>query len=409
MYIKRSSFLHDLVSKSANILLAKFQETCEKIGLTIEDSFNLVYDRSLLSEMREAIHQMALFVRNKPSICKLFTQDESDSYLFYELKNREEAELLIQQINIYSEKFGVVGKNYDTHLTSVLYEHQEKVIGLIRNELHLLEIGKESLSNEIEEEGKKVYEKLVSDGIVSDDFEKELSLARKAFLSKDNHNYYMEQLPRGMFRLAAINCAKILVRDGVLKKTEDIVYLSMEEIKYCLNGNKQIKIDEITFEDAKRKKEDLEIQLNSKIDVRELIQLRREVLNYQKHILYPEVIGNMEGIIPLREEQEIKENVLSGIAGIRKKVSGKIYIGIPDKIDEDTILVISDGHSGEIYHLLDRVKGIIFAGGAPYDHIGIVAREMGVMTLYYVNDIYNYVKTGDYVELDGFEQKVYLK
>lgn len=408
-YIKRSSFLHDSASKSANILLEKFQKTCEKMNLSVEDSFNLVYGRSLLSEMREAIYQMALFIQNEPSIGLLFTQFENDYYLYHELKNRNEAKLLIRQINKYAKKFGVAGKSYDTQLTSVLYEQQEKVIGLIRNELHLLKSGKEYLYHDIEEGGKKVYHKLVSDGTASEDFEKELSLARKAFLAKDNHNYYMEQLPRGMFRLAAINCAKILVQDGMLKKADDIVYLSLEEIKSCLDGNKQIKIDETTYEDAKSNRVDLEIQLNSIMDVQALIQLRKEILNDQKHILYPDVVGNMEEIMPQEAEHEMKENVLSGIAGIRKKVSGKIFIGIPDKIDEDTILVIPDGHIGDIYHLLDKVIGIIFAGGAPYDHIGIVAREMGVATLYYVNDIYNHVKTGDFVELDGLEQKVYLK
>lgn len=90
-----------------------------------------------------------------------------------------------------------------------------------------------------------------------------------------------------------------------------------------------------------------------------------------------------------------------GTATFDGKIKGKIVKGIPKIINDDCILVVFHGHSSDITHLLSRVKGLIFENGSPFDHLGIVTREMNIPAIYYVNNALSILKDGDLVEIDG--------
>ena len=49
---------------------------------------------------------------------------------------------------------------------------------------------------------------------------------------------------------------------------------------------------------------------------------------------------------------------------------------------------------------------MIFQWGAPYDHPAIIARELGIPAIYYVNGAMDRLDTGDEVEIDGYSGKV---
>jgi rifampicin phosphotransferase len=51
---------------------------------------------------------------------------------------------------------------------------------------------------------------------------------------------------------------------------------------------------------------------------------------------------------------------------------------------------------------------LIFEGGSPFDHLGIIAREMNIPAVYYVKDACKLLKNGDEVELDGLNGQVVL-
>ncbi len=82
-------------------------------------------------------------------------------------------------------------------------------------------------------------------------------------------------------------------------------------------------------------------------------------------------------------------------------MKGKVIKGIPQSIDDDCILVVYHGHASDITHLLSRVKGLIFENGSPFDHLGIVSREMNIPEIYYVRNVLTLLNDGDFVEIDG--------
>jgi phosphohistidine swiveling domain-containing protein len=98
---------------------------------------------------------------------------------------------------------------------------------------------------------------------------------------------------------------------------------------------------------------------------------------------------------------------LKGVSGLKKRVRGKVYVGIPN-IPQEAILVMPHCHYGDIMPVISKVKGLIFLWGSPYDHPAIVARELGIPAMYYVDGAMELLKNGDEVEIDGYEGLIHI-
>jgi pyruvate,water dikinase len=136
--------------------------------------------------------------------------------------------------------------------------------------------------------------------------------------------------------------------------------------------------------------------------------VRKELFKKQTRLLPSPMIGFVpEGLdFNFYGNSHDAKSSLKGVSGLKKIVVGKVHIGLPQYLDDDYILVLPTGHFSDIIHILGYVKGIIFEGGAPYDHLGIIAREMDIPTLYYVHGVSNVLKTGDNIKLDGVNGEI---
>jgi phosphoenolpyruvate-protein kinase (PTS system EI component) len=81
-------------------------------------------------------------------------------------------------------------------------------------------------------------------------------------------------------------------------------------------------------------------------------------------------------------------------------------MGMPTYLDEDCILVVPYTRCGELEPIVNRVQGIIVEAGSPFDHLGILAREMNIPVIYNVKNPMSILKYGDEVLLDGFVGEV---
>ncbi|SFB35500.1 PEP-utilizing enzyme [Clostridium frigidicarnis] len=101
-------------------------------------------------------------------------------------------------------------------------------------------------------------------------------------------------------------------------------------------------------------------------------------------------------------------DVLRGISGLRKKVKGKVCIGMPELIKENSILVIPYTRCGDIFPVLDKVTGVIVEQGSPFEHLGIILRELNIPCIYNVKDACTLLKDGHKVELDGIKGEIII-
>lgn len=96
-------------------------------------------------------------------------------------------------------------------------------------------------------------------------------------------------------------------------------------------------------------------------DYKDQIEDRKQLYKKQKRMLAPWYLGRVPGGNPygheLREnsidEGDVgKDLTLSGISGLRKKVIGKVHVGMPEYLEEERILVLPHGHCGDLLEVL---------------------------------------------------------
>lgn len=358
----------------------KFFDMFEDMHL--EDFYDLIYGFSILARERELLFSMTSIVKNNETLKNIFSSYKSDIILFEHLKREPEAKELLNLIKIYTDEFGICDSGLDTILHPTLSERPDYSIGTIRDLLHTDEnIFFKSMKNSLLKKN-KVKEIVLNrlKGNIQADFIDMLSLAEKSFITNDNHNYYMEKSYRGFLRLASTQAGKSLCTKGLLKTPEDIQYLHISEIISALK-NKELEED--------------------------IISQRKKVYESQKKMIAPEIIGNAPNFNnekytePLENKDSNTPISIKGVSGIRKKIIGKIYLGMPPYLDNERILVLPHCHCGDIMPFISKVKGLIYNWGSPYDHHGIIAREMGIPAIYKTNNAMDLLKTDDLVEIDG--------
>jgi pyruvate,water dikinase len=210
--------------------------------------------------------------------------------------------------------------------------------------------------------------------------------AEKAFLVNDDHCFFLDLSSVGYLRLALVKIASLFIDTGVIEKSCDIDFLTLDEIKDILHI--------IQFS-------------RTGINYQETIEKRKLEYNDQKHIIPPAYIG-IDLLLDNPKEgtslNEIKTPMLKGISGLQKKVTGKVKV-ITDnnniKLQGPSILVLKHGHASYFLPFINQIKGLIYDGGSPYDHPGIIARELLIPSLYNTQNATKVLKDGDEVELDG--------
>ncbi|HEX3077936.1 MAG TPA: PEP/pyruvate-binding domain-containing protein [Lachnospiraceae bacterium] len=418
-YLKKCSERHDLAAKSADIIIKEFEEFCSKQGIDIskEDIFNLLYNQSLLSKERTILLHMAQIVNESEHLSKLFNECLFDHLLYCRLLRDDKASVLVKCMNEYSIAYGITGRTFDTDLQPTIYEVPSQLIKSIRCNLNIAKRCNYDISNHKTSAKREAIEEHILanlDKNQKEGFVRRLKEARKAFLAKDNHNFYMDRLPRGYLRLAIMNCAKVLQGDNLITENEDIYFLTLEEVKGLLKH--QIDIMENVIKEVNQmnllsgNRKDIRVdEIEEMVETK--IKARKEKYHSQMRLMPPEILGKgfesndtfHYGVSSEVSKSPIIE--LKGLSGLKSKVIGKVCLGIPDSIEEDIILVLPNAHS-DVSHILNYVRGFLFEGGAPYDHLGIMAREMGIPTLYYVKDICKIIGNGDLIEIDGINGRV---
>lgn len=87
---------------------------------------------------------------------------------------------------------------------------------------------------------------------------------------------------------------------------------------------------------------------------------------------------------------------LEGVSGMAVNVSGRAFRvnGPVETLAPGSILLLSDSREADITPYLSSIVGIICDNGSAFDHIGILAREMGVAAIYNTKTACRDIKPG---------------
>jgi len=221
-------------------------------------------------------------------------------------------------------------------------------------------------------------------------FNEKLLLAEKAYLTGEEHNYYIECINRG-FLIKALNKV-IYFWCNQLSNEKDINFLTVDEI--C-------------------------ISLKTNVFPSSIINSRKEEYKKQNQLFPPKTIYNeisfIQNNISLEEtvqnndlQEKLIVHKINDLSGLHKNVKGIVKHGFPSYLNKKTILALYNGHEGDIIPLLPWVQGILFQEGSPFDHIGIIAREMQIPCIYYLKDDIHHINNGDTVEINGTTGEVFI-
>lgn len=393
-HFKYTSSNHWPVTQGCNYVQT-FMEYCKEIfeEFNVEDFYDLIFNISILNKERELYARMASLVNSDETLKELFKACPYNDILYARLKKISEGKELLQLLDEYKKKFGICSLEGDVlnpYPQALLMESPSKIIGHIRGFINTdTHSFFSSIENTIKNKNRVksfILKKLEREK--QEEFLKKLELAEKAYLARDNHHYYFERMTKSYLRLALVTAAKIFEDNNSIEHREDIYFLSLSEIKDGLLNN---------------------------CNFIERIYHRKKVFNKQKMMLSPQYVGkeptqNTELHNESDEQRKISlENdsiVLRGLSGLRKKVKGKVHIGVPDYLCEDFILVIPFTRYGNIEPIINHVKGFIVEIGSPFEHLGIIAREMDIPAVYGVENATSLLKNGDEVEIDGITGEV---
>jgi phosphohistidine swiveling domain-containing protein len=208
-------------------------------------------------------------------------------------------------------------------------------------------------------------------------FEFELARARRYELWTEDHNYWMDQSSAGIVRDAAHVVGQRLVRDGVIDDPEDVLHLTLDEVK------------------------------SPPKDARALVAERKAEFERQKTLDPPMQIGTPgeAGMGPRGDEGEGHVGQqLRGVAASSGKYTGRARVCMPSPIPpdvEDGDIMIAVDAGPDWTPLFAILGAVVLDKGAAWQHAAVMAREFGIPAVTGTKDGTNVITEGQTITVDG--------
>ena len=196
----------------------------------------------------------------------------------------------------------------------------------------------------------------------------------------------MEQMATGSMREAIFAVGSIFVDRGDIDDPDDVLHLSMEELR--------------TFATDK-----------APADLGEIVAERTKLRDWQAKLEPPAKIGNgplpedpFAGMGEAPSGMGFEDGVLKGVPASRGRVTGTARVmirgeGIP-KIHPGDILVAENAGS-DWTPVLSILGGIVLDSGSVMQHAALVAREYRIPAVIMTKDATSVIKEGMSVTVDG--------
>jgi len=224
---------------------------------------------------------------------------------------------------------------------------------------------------------KKVRAELADDSVKLGKFEFELARARRYELWTEDHNYWMDQSSAGIVRDAAQVVGQRLVRDGVIDDPEDVLHLSLDELR------------------------------SPPKDARDLVRERKAEHERTKALDPPKQIGvpGDAAMGPRGDEGEGHVGgQLRGVAASSGRYTGRARVcmpsPIPPDVDDGDIMIAVD--AGPDWTPLFAILGaVVLDKGAAWQHAAVMAREFGIPAVTGTKDGTRVITEGQTITVDG--------
>jgi len=350
----------------------------------------------------EALWKLKEMVKADGHLKKIFESGETATAILPALEADEKGRAFMAKVHAYLKEFGVKATMYPHEYINPLWIEDAKPC---------LETIKGYLASDYDFPAQ--YQKMSSDQSAAikelralipataskeavEELEQALKLAIKMMPLTPDHHFYLDQGTFGRLRLVLMAIGRRLVKEGLLRNAEDIMFLEYEQLRaYVANpagydGKKIIKEARREWEDA------------SKLRPRDWVGTVTHWAMYEEpyHTLWgwPERFDRVQ-----RGEVQPAAEIhgLPAAAGVAEGTA-RIVLG-PEEFDavkKGEIMVCKMTNPAWVV-VFSKIKGVVTDTGGVLAHTAVVAREFGIPGVVGTGDATYRIKTGDHIRING--------
>jgi len=353
------------------------------------------------TELIDGLRGLTRLVQRDQVLKQLFEQTDDEGLLATLQTTPGTAEFL-EQLEEYLEEFGYrTGSSFGS-ITSIATptwrEEPGMVLAIIRlylaQDLEALEEARKARDREREEAIEAIRQQLRGEPEKLVDFDTQLAIWRDSQVRMEDHNYYLDQKSSALVRLIIVQLGKALQERGALQETEDIFFLTLDEV---------------------RRAADAAVAARFAVLVKE----RRAVYEWWRTLSPPPWLGappeseaeGRSGVLSPAQEAVEEEGIIRGIAACSGRYTGRARVIVDPEVipavESGDILVAAN--AGELWTpVFPILGGLVLDEGSPTQHAAVVAREYGVPTVVQAKVATERIQDGQIITVDGSRGTVHL-
>ena len=393
------------------INLAQFQSSMDlqaAVGEVIGEVDPALVGRILVSikdrnwDSLEALWKLKEQVKADPELNAIFEQGETATAIMPALKNSEKGKAFLKDLDAYLKEYGVKANMYPHEYINPLWvENPMPALETIKGYL-VQDYDFPSQHKKIVDDQKAAIAELramIPESATPEQTQKlnrSIDLAVKMMPLTPDHHFYLDQGTFGRMRLVLLKIGEKMVKEGLLKEAEDILFLEYDQLRaYVANPKGYDGIGVIKT--ARRKYEEA-----YKIRPRDWVGTATHWSMYVEpyHTLWgwPERFERAQSgkVLPKGEVHGLP--AAAGIVeGIARVVRGPEEF---DKIKRGEIMVCIMTNPAWVV-VFSKIAGVVTDTGGVLAHTAVVAREFGIPAVVGTGDATYQIKTGERVRVNG--------
>jgi pyruvate,water dikinase len=384
----RAWVIHFTVIRSAYRTIEDLADIYERVvpGAAPGEAMALIQgENDILHEVQAGIEEIASLVATRPAIADRFRAVPAPS--LDELATIPGGEAVKVAIHSFLGVHGHLGQAFDDLAQPSWAEDPGRFIAQIASRLADPPEPNATRRTRLVAEGTRlaaaVRERLADQPEELARFEAVLALAREIGPLTEIHNYWIDRMAQARFRALGFRVGARLVRDGVIERAEDVLYLDRAEIADVLRAPS---------------------------DRRSLIAERRAEHDRQRTLTPPAILGTPEPDYGLNSRFGgvlAEEPVADGLKGTGASAGivrgpARVALGPADfaRIQRGDIIVCPSSNPSWV-PVFAVAAGLVTNTGGVLAHAAVVAREFGLPAVVGVAGATTKIADGRTIEIDG--------
>ena len=355
----------------------------------IKDELLSNWDITLVNDLYSFIYTGLLKKRLKK---KKYNDDKINEYISG-INNIESLKPIKELIELAYKKDKLSKAEYKLLFDNYIFKYGDRSLEELKLESETFRTNPKLLEKKIKEyrkdknKLKEIYEDLNKEKeIIKEDYITRF-ISKRAMTGIKNREISRLNRSRiyGMVRQMFLTIGNNFTKSKLLRKKEDIFYLTIEEVFNYKKYNLKNLVKE-------RKRE---------------YKMYYELPNYSRLIFSNKEFDKHHKRIN-KVEKQVSKKVLEGTPTSNGKIKGEALVieDINKNYDvKDKILITKMTDPGWVF-LLINAKGVISEKGSILSHTAIISREINIPSIVGVEDATKIIKTGDYLEMDAYTGKI---